>query len=536
MSNGQPSRRIIYLPILLAVIFSLGILLGERLNFYDRSNILLPLKVNRSSKIDEVINYIEQQYVDTVNRKKLTEKSIDALLQNLDPHSAYISAEDLKSANEPLQGSFDGIGIEFSIIKDTIRVITAISGGPSEALGIQAGDKIVKIEDKNAAGVKITNKDVLDKLRGPGGTKVKVGIQRGNSNKLIDYTIMRGKIPIYSVDVAYMVSKKIGYIKISRFAATTFEEYTTAFEKLKAQGMQQMILDLRGNPGGLLNSAVDFADEFLEDGKEIVYTQGRVHPKKVYTATSTGNFEKEKLIILIDEGSASASEIIAGAIQDNDRGTIVGRRSFGKGLVQEQAELSDGSALRLTVARYYTPTGRCIQKSYKDGAEAYYSEEYERYEHGELQHQDSIKVNDSLKYKTPKGKIVYGGGGIMPDVFVPIDTTGRSAFLSEIVYTGLLNQFTFDYADIHRKELNSYKNFETFNKEFKVTDQLFNDFIAFAEKNKIKKNEKEIKISEKILKVQLKANISRNIWHNEGFYPVIHMIDNTLQKAVELMN
>ena len=536
---AEGNKRIwIYMPIILAGVLSLGILLGERMSMNDKVQFSLPIPLhfNKKNKVDEVLNYIEEQYVDTVSRKKLEEKTITALLQNLDPHSSYISSEDLKATNEPLKGSFDGIGIEFSIIGDTIRVVTPLSGGPSEALGIQAGDKIVKIEGRNAAGIKITNQNVIDKLRGEEGTKVNITIQRGNASKPINYTITRGKIPIYSVDVAYMVNKKTGYIKVSRFAATTYDEYISAFNKLRSQGMEQLIFDLRGNPGGLLNIAVNFADEFLPEGKEIVYTEGRVSPKRVFTATRQGNFEKEKLIILIDEGSASASEIVAGAVQDNDRGIIVGRRSFGKGLVQEQAELSDGSALRLTVARYYTPTGRCIQKSYSNGSEAYYNEEVERYEHGELLNADSIKVINSLKYTTPGGKVVYGGGGIMPDVFVPIDTGGRSAFLSEVIYTGLLNQYAYDYADKHRGELNAYKNFEAFNSAFNISNIMLDDFISFAERNKIKRNEKDIKTSEKILKIQLKAYIARNIWHSEGFYPVIHTIDNTFKKAVELTN
>lgn len=550
--SEENKKKWIYLPILLALVFSLGMVLGERLRFYDRAEfslpISIPLQFSSKSKVDEVLNYIEDQYVDTISKKILEEKTIIALLQNLDPHSSYISPEDLKATNEPLNGSFDGIGIEFSIIKDTIRVVAALSGGPSEALGIQPGDKIVRIEGDPSVGNKITNRFVLDKLRGPGGTKVTISIQRSGSVKLTDYTITRGKIPIYSVDAAYMANKKTGYIKISRFAATTYDEYLSAFKKLRSQGMEQLILDLRGNPGGLLNSAVNFADEFLEKGKEIVYTEGRSQPKRIFTASEEGLFEKEKLIILIDEGSASASEIIAGAVQDNDRGTIIGRRSFGKGLVQEQAELSDGSALRLTVARYFTPTGRCIQRSYSNGSEAYYSEELERYEHGELLNADSIKVIDSLKYTTPEGKIVYGGGGIMPDVFVPIDTSGRSAFLTEVIYTGLINQFAFDYVDKHRKELNAFRNFENFNSGFNVTDALLDDFISFAKQNlpdeipgrqgsKIKRNQKEdIKSSEKILKTQLKANIARNIWHSDGFYRIIHTIDNTFKKALELSN
>ncbi|MCE9540011.1 MAG: peptidase S41, partial [Bacteroidetes bacterium] len=366
-------------------------------------------------------------------------------------------------------------------------------------------------------------------------TKVKVAIKRGGKPQLLDFTITRGTIPIFSIDIAYMVSPKTGYIKISRFAATTYDEYLKAFDKLKKHGMQQLIIDLRGNGGGYLNTAVDIADEFLSDGKEIVYTQGKARPKKGYQATDKGNFENGKLIILIDDGSASASEILAGAVQDNDRGTIVGRRSFGKGLVQEQSEFSDGSAIRLTIARYYTPTGRCIQKPYTEGTEAYYNEEYNRLQSGELENADSMKIADSLKFITPGGKIVYGGGGVTPDVFVPLDTVGRSHFLSEVMYSGIVNDFAFGYADRERKKLNEYKAFQNFNTSFVILPAVFDEFVAYTKKNKIVANAKQIQASEEIIKTQLKALIARNIWSSEGYYPVIQSRDNVLKKAIELM-
>jgi carboxyl-terminal processing protease len=525
----EPSKRYIYLPIVFALLLVLGIYIGYRYSFANRASTMA-----NDDKIAKLLNYIQKRYVDTVNQTQLEDKALNTLLQNLDPHSSYVTAKEAQAMNEPLQGNFGGIGIEFNVIKDTIRVISAISGGPSEALGIQAGDMIVKIEGKNSAGVKITNQQVIEKLRGERGTKVNISIKRRSVKKLIDFTITRGEIPIFSVDAAYMVNAKTGYIKVSRFGATTYEEYMKAFHELTQKGMQSLILDLRGNPGGYLNAAVMMADEFLGPGKEIVHTQGRADAKKVHMATIKGEFEKNNLIVLIDEGSASASEIVAGAIQDNDRGTIIGRRSFGKGLVQEEKEFDDGSAVRLTIARYYTPTGRCIQKSYEGGLDAYYGEEMQRYNKGELQNADSIKFADSLKFKTPAGKVVYGGGGIMPDVFVPLDTIGRTIYLSEVTYSGLINQFAFDYADHNRTQLKGYKNFEQFNRSFSVSDEMLNEFAGFAEKNKIKRRENELKKSAPILKTQLKALIARNIWNNAGYYPVIQTIDNTFLKAVEL--
>jgi len=536
MNKNTNKKVYLYLPILFALLLSAGIFIGAKLNSSQNFKTAFSTNADQSGKIEAILRLVQQKYVDTINQKELTEKAITALLQNLDPHSAYIPAEEMKASNEPLQGNFQGIGIEFNLIKDTIMVVSPISGGPSEALGILPGDRIVKVEGKSVAGIKITNKDVIDKLRGEGGTKVNISIKRTGFNKLIDYTITRGKIPIYSVDVAYMLNNTTGYIKVSRFAATTYTEYMNGFNKLQALGMTKLILDLRGNPGGFLNSAVDFLDEFLEAGKQIVYTEGQAHPKQIFTATSKGSFEKEDLILLIDEGSASASEIISGAIQDNDRGRIVGRRSFGKGLVQEQFEFNDGSAIRLTIARYFTPTGRSIQKPYTKGTEAYYQEENERFENGELENADSIKFIDSLKYKTLGGRTVYGGGGIMPDIFVPLDTIGRSLYLGEINVKGLINQFAFSYADKERQQLKAYKTFEHFNKTFFVTEPILNEFISFAEKNGIKRNDAQIVTSKKIIQIQLKALIARNIWQNDGFFPVIHSIDNTLQKAIQLLN
>jgi carboxyl-terminal processing protease len=527
-------RFYIYLPVLFSVVLVGGIFLGRMIGMSSGTAIIAGEM--GSSKLDEILQYINREYVDTIQPDKLVDKTIISMLENLDPHSAYITKDELQATNEPLQGNFEGIGVEFNIVDDTIRVIDAIAGGPAESVGVRAGDKIVKVDGKQVAGIKITNKDVMGKLKGEGGTKVKVSVLRHGTRKLLDFTITRGTIPIYSIDVAYMISKNTGYIKISRFAATTYDEYMEAFSKLKEEGMKQLIVDLRGNGGGYLNTAVDIADEFLPGGKEIVYTQGKARPKKDYKASRKGEFEEGKLVVLIDDGSASASEILAGALQDNDRATLVGRRSFGKGLVQEQSEFTDGSAIRLTIARYYTPTGRCIQKPYKEGGiEAYYDEEYARYQSGELESADSIKLTDSLKFITPGGKVVYGGGGIMPDVFVGIDTTGRSRWLSEVIYNGLVNDFAFEYADREREKLKAYKTPQNYIKGFSINDEILNEFIAYAEKNKVKRNESGIKASGAILRNQLKALIARNIWNNPGFYPVIQEQDNVIKKALELL-
>ena len=525
------------LPLIFAVVLIVGIFIGLKLNQSNTMNSLIPTEgVTGNNKINEVLSYIQNEYVDTINKKQLTDNAIASLLENLDPHSAYIPASDLESTNESLQGNFEGIGIEFNILKDTIIVVSALSGGPSEILGIRAGDRIVKVDGKIVAGVKITNEGVLKKLKGKGGTKVTVSILRRGSNKLIDFKITRDKIPLYSVDVAYMLSDKTGYIKINRFAATTYQEYMDAFNKLTVQGMQNLIIDLRNNGGGYLNTATAIADEFLSNNKMIVYTKGKARPKEEYKATSKGSFEQGKLCVLIDEGSASASEILSGCIQDNDRGTIVGRRSFGKGLVQEQTEFTDGSAIRLTIARYYTATGRGIQKPYKKGDLAdYYSEEVHRYEKGELQNADSVHFADTLKYRTPKGKIVYAGGGIMPDVFVPLDTMGRSQYLSNLIFNGVINEFALLYADKNRATLNKYKDVNDFDKKFNIDEALFNSLVVFAEGRKIKKDEKGISASKAIIEMEIKALIARNIWRNEGFYPIFNKMDKTLTKAQEVI-
>jgi carboxyl-terminal processing protease len=523
-----------YQPFFYSLVLVIGVLLGFKIN--QSTSFTSPQRVGgrNANKVNQVLDYIEQEYVDTINKNRLTETAITSILENLDPHSAYIPASEVQAMNEPMQGNFEGIGIEFNILKDTIIVVAALAGGPSEALGIKAGDRIVKIEKENVGGIKITNNDVLKRLRGAGGTKVNISIKRRGIIRLLEFTITRGKIPIYSVDAAYMINKQVGYIKISRFAATTYDEFLKASDKLLAQGMKNLVLDLRGNPGGYLNTAISICDEFLSTGKKIVYTQGKSHPREDYTATSTGRLEDLKLAILIDEGSASASEIVSGALQDNDRGVIIGRRSFGKGLVQQQSEFKDGSALRLTIARYYTPTGRCIQKPYTKGdSEDYYQEEYTRYKHGELVNADSIHFADSLKFKTPKGKIVYGGGGIMPDIFVPLDTSIRSRFLSELIVKGTLNQFALTFTDMERSNIKQFANPMAFNDTYKISDKVFEELINFANHDSIKlpSNAEKLQIKVTILN-QLKALIARNVWRNEGYYQVINTGDKAIEAAL----
>ncbi|MFW5758435.1 MAG: S41 family peptidase, partial [Bacteroidota bacterium] len=403
-----------FLPFLFAIVLAAGVLIGLSLNFKkntqtaEERNFFSIGLGNGSDKVSDIINYIDDSYVDSIDQEELTEEAIVSMLGNLDPHSSYIPSESFRDLNDPLMGSFEGIGIEFNMITDTVVVINPIPGGPSEKIGLMAGDRIIKVEDETIAGKEINTQDVVRKLKGPKGSEVNISVMRRGVDQLLDFTITRDEIPSYSLDIAYMIDPRTGYIKLGQFSATTHSEFQTAMDRLKRDGMQQMILDLRGNGGGFLEAAIKLADEFLTPESLIVYTQGRKRPKTIANATRNGGFEEQPLIVLIDEWSASASEIIAGAIQDHDRGLIVGRRSFGKGLVQEQVQLADGSALRLTVARYYTPSGRSIQKPYDNGNEEYFDEFIERYRHGELDTADSIQLNDSLQFTTESGRIVYG--------------------------------------------------------------------------------------------------------------------------------
>ncbi len=501
-------------------------------------NIMLKRRaqVVATSKFDEVMYHINNAYVDTVNNKKLEEDAIVAMMEELDPHSQYISVEEFNAVNDPLLGSFEGIGVQFRIVEDTVAIVNTIKGGPSEKVGVMAGDRIVYVDDSLVAGIKIKNESVMRLLKGPKGTKVNVRIFRRGEKDLLDFTITRDVIPTYSVDIAYMLDDKTGYIKLSKFSATTHKEFVKAAKRLKQEGMSQLILDLRGNGGGYLSEAVDIADEFLPKGSLVVFTEGRFRPKKTYNARRKGLLEDMPLAVLIDDESASASEIVAGAVQDNDRGTIVGRRSFGKGLVQEQVMLSDNSAIRITVARYYTPTGRCIQKPFDGNLEDYLLESYDRYENGELFSADSIHLNDTLKYYTPKGKVVYGGGGIIPDVYVPLVDDSTEYYFNRIVNLGILYQYAFDYCDSHRQDLARYKTVTEFDQSFHVTDAMFNELVSRAEKKNIKGNSLEKQVARRETNILLKAYIARDLFEEEGFYPIYRPMDDMLQKAIEALN
>jgi carboxyl-terminal processing protease len=525
-------RVFIYYPLILALVLAGGVFLGAKLNTGFAPGIMMESSIGNSKKISNLLNYVEEEYVDSVDLDGLTEAAIIKMLDQLDPHSSYIPARDLESTNDPLNGNFDGIGVEFNIINDTIVVVAPINGGPSEKLGIRSGDRIVTIEDSLIAGTGITNKDVISLLRGERGTKVKVEIYRRGQKGLISFNIKRDKIPIYSVDAGYMVEDEIGYIKISRFGATTYDEFLEKLDKLRSAGMKSLILDLRGNPGGYLNAAINICDEFLEDGKLIVYTEGRARPKDSAFATGNGDFEKGNLVILVDEGSASASEIVSGAVQDNDRGTIIGRRTFGKGLVQEQVELTDGSAVRLTIARYYTPTGRCIQRPYGED-EDYYGDFYDRLENGELYEADSMQVDEKRRFTTPKGKVVYGGGGIMPDVFVSVDTTGYTKFHSQLIRSGALREFSLNYSTANAKVIDAYKSAEAFKSNFNFSDADFKELVEFAEKKDV--YTEDAKEGKEDVFRNLKALVARSKWNSEGFYPIINEGDKMIQSALDVL-
>lgn len=538
--NNQSKKYSIYLPIAFALILIFGVGLGFLLerNAQNTTGVsyLAPSHSNYA-KVDDIIKYIDNNYVDSVNQNHLETDAIKGMLNDLDPHSAYITAAEYNQINDPLLGSFEGIGISFSIVKDTIMVIDPIPGGPAQKVGIMAGDRIVKVNDTLIAGVGVTNNEAIHKLKGPKGTKVRVSIFRRGVPKLLNITITRGIIPTYSLDIAYMVNKNVGYIKLNKFSATTYEEFDKAVKKLKSEGMKKLILDLRDNPGGYLNAAINVADEFLPEGKLIVYTKGLHRPKSYAFATSKGQLIHTDVAILINEGTASAAEIVTGALQDNDVGVVIGRRSFGKGLVQEQVRLPDGSALRLTVARYYTPTGRCIQKPYKkDDFQDYYEEAYHRYLDGELTNRDSVKLDKAEKFVTPKGKIVYGGGGIMPDIFVPLLTDTVHSFYNILANKGLIYQFAFDYTDAHRPQLEKFKNFSSFDKNFNMTDKEYQDLVAYAKGKGITQSKRKVALSKQNIEILFKAYVGRNILNEKGFYPIYHKIDNVFKKAVYVID
>jgi carboxyl-terminal processing protease len=480
------------------------------------------------------MTYINRDYVDSVDTNELVEFGITKMLEKLDPHSSYIPAKDASLVQSQLEGEFDGIGVEFGIIRDTIYVVAPLTGGPSEALGIQTGDQIISVDGKTVAGIGITNRDVFDYLRGPSGSKVAVEIKRKNAPSLIKYSITRAKIPQYSINATYMVDKEIGYIKVTRFAATTYDEFRKSIADLQALGMKKLIVDLQGNPGGYMGAAIYMADELLGGRDMIVSQVGKVsqYNSKAY-ASKPGMFEEGSVIILINEGSASASEIMAGAIQDNDRGLIVGRRSFGKGLVQMPIDLSDGAELRLTIARYFTPSGRSIQKPYDSDYEAYETDLNNRYEKGEFFSADSIQFNDSLKYKTKKGRTVYGGGGIMPDYFVPLDTTMNSAYVNKLFSTDASREYLLDYVSKNKSKF-SKVSVEDYYKTFKVSDAMLMDLADFGKKNKVEFDAKDFAKSKEYLRILIKAHLGRQLYDDSAFYKVINDINEVYQQAVKL--
>jgi len=531
---------------MLAIAVVTGILIGIVLPRKSDTTQLPGIRT-RNDKLSTILNIIDRNYVDSVNHNELVEAAIPAILKKLDPHSVYIPAKDLVRANESLQGNFEGIGISFNMLTDTILVIGTIPGGPSEKIGLQAGDKILYVNDSLVAGKGISDEDVMGMLKGPKGTSVSVKIMRKGYDDLLSFNIIRDKIPIYSVDVAYMVNENTGYIKINNFAITTFDEFMKGLKELKSKGMTKLIVDLRGNSGGIMEDAVQIANQFLKQGQLIVYTMGRNQPRNEARATGKGEFESGDLVILIDEWSASASEILAGAIQDNDRGTIIGRRSFGKGLVQEPIPFADGSGMRLTIARYYTPTGRSIQKPYSEGFADYFDDLSSRYNRGEFGQSDSIHFAESMKFVTPGGRIVYGGGGIMPDKFIPVDTTEISPYF--LMVRPYIYQFGLKYTEKNREILKKFTEAGELEKYLDKQD-LSDQFIRFISDNGFKSPQRPgsaapldpirpdpegLRISGRVIHAQLKAYIARNILDNKGFYPIWEQIDTTLKFAIKFL-
>lgn len=537
MSN---KGKLIWMPLAIAVAVVAGIYIGYTVSVYrvgDMATILQRFySSGDNSKLNELLSTIESQYVEPVDIDSLVEEAIPTIVGELDPHSVYIPAEDLEATNEELEGSFGGVGVQFSIQQDSVVVVSVVSGGPSEKLGIMPGDRIVTINDSVFTGKDITNERVLKTLRGPKGTDVKVGIKRATSKDILTFDITRGEIPVTSVDAAFTIDgTKYGYIKVSKFGRTTYSEFVSALAKLNQEGDQGYIIDLRGNSGGYMDMAINMINEFLPKDQLIVYTEGQTMPRNDAVANGKGSFLQTPIVVLIDEWSASASEIFAGAIQDNDRGTIVGRRSFGKGLVQSQFPLSDGSALRLTIARYYTPSGRCIQKQYEMGkGEDYSLDILNRYSHGEFYSQDSIRLNDTIKYTTRLGRTVYGGGGIMPDIFVPSDTAGVNSYLNSVVNKGLIYQFAFNYTDANRARLAQYTTYDALQK-YLASQPLVEQLVAFAETKGIRRRPVLIAQSRNIMARQIESYIIRNMLDEDSFYRSFLRDDKTIQQAVEVL-
>lgn len=523
-----------FIPFLLAICLIAGIAIGT---FYANhfSGNKLGIINTSSNKLNALLRIIDDQYVDTVNMGELVEEAMPQILSELDPHSSYIPAKDLEAVNADLKGSFSGIGIQFTIQNDTIHVNSVIQGGPSEKVGLMAGDRIVEVDDSAFVGKIVTNSEAMKRLKGEKGSKVKLGVYRPGEKDLLHFTVIRGNIPVKSIDAAYMINEKVGYIKVNKFGETTYPELLIALAKLNQKNCEGLIVDLRGNTGGYMAAAIQMVNEFLPNNRLIVYTQGRKSPREDYNSNGTGSNQKMPLVVLVDEGSASASEIFAGAIQDNDRGTIVGRRSFGKGLVQQPIEFSDGSAIRLTIARYYTPSGRCIQKPYEKGKESEYELDLlTRYEHGEFFSADSIKQDETEVYHTRLGRPVYGGGGIMPDIFVPQDTTGMTSYFRMAANRGLIIRYTFDYTDQNRSTMQKYDTPEKMEAYLKGQN-LLNKFAAWAEKKGLKRRNNLMMKSRRLFEMSLYGNIIYNMLGMEAYVEYLNESDKTVLKAVEIL-
>lgn len=523
-----------FIPFLLAICLIAGIAIGT---FYANhfSGNKLGIINTSSNKLNALLRIIDDQYVDTVNMGELVEEAMPQILSELDPHSSYIPAKDLEAVNADLKGSFSGIGIQFTIQNDTIHVNSVIQGGPSEKVGLMAGDRIVEVDDSAFVGKIVTNSEAMKRLKGEKGSKVKLGVYRPGEKDLLHFTVIRGNIPVKSIDAAYMINEKVGYIKVNKFGETTYPELLIALAKLNQKNCEGLIVDLRGNTGGYMAAAIQMVNEFLPNNRLIVYTQGRKSPREDYNSNGTGSNQKMPLVVLVDEGSVSASEIFAGAIQDNDRGTIVGRRSFGKGLVQQPIEFSDGSAIRLTIARYYTPSGRCIQKPYEKGKESEYELDLlTRYEHGEFFSADSIKQDETEVYHTRLGRPVYGGGGIMPDIFVPQDTTGMTSYFRMAANRGLIIRYTFDYTDQNRSTLQKYDTPEKMEAYLKGQN-LLNKFAAWAEKKGLKRRNNLMMKSRRLFEMSLYGNIIYNMLGMEAYVEYLNESDKTVLKAVEIL-
>ena len=532
----EPNKKTRYIPIIIAVSIVAGIFIGTFYanRFSDNKRGTSPVSLN-ANKLTGLLRIINDQYVDTVNMSELIEDAMPQILSELDPHSSYIPAKDLQAVNDDLRGSFSGIGVQFTIQQDTIHISDVIPGGPSEKVGIMAGDRIVEIDDSAFVGKIVTNTESMKRLKGPKGSEVKLGVFRQGEKELLHFTIIRGDIPNKSIKAAYMINEKYGYINIEKFGETTYPEMLIALAQLHQSNCEGVIIDLRGNTGGFMGSAIQMVNEFLPKGRLIVYTEGRNSPRENYPSNGTGSSQQLPIIVLLDEGSASASEIFAGAIQDNDRGTIIGRRSFGKGLVQQPIEFNDGSAIRLTIARYYTPSGRCIQKPYKKGND----EQYEldiltRYEHGEFFSQDSIKQDESHIFYTSLGRPVYGGGGIMPDIFVPQDTTGVSSYFNAAMNRGLTIQFSFQYTDKNRQTLQKYDNCDDLLKYLKKQN-ILEKFAQFAESKGLKRRNLLMYKSKKLFERNLYGNIIYNMLNMEEYLKYLNQSDPTVLKALEVL-